>query len=1129
MRSTETTNERCRAWRVAVLVLLLAVTLVCGYSLRAGADGEVTLSSYSMTLSEDIGLRVYVTAPASADVSVRFTYLGRTVQTQATDRGDGRLCADFHGLAPQHLGEPLTVELYNGTVLCDTRTLIPEEYLQAQRTGGTYATADALLTYAAVARIYEGLSDEAVPDTLPERIDVPVPIAHASTPNDAAYRLYRLGLVLSNTVSAYVDVQTVTGDVAPTVTVCVDGHAREATLVAGEQAGTWRVMLPVKASELCSAEISVSVRAATGSADTVVFGAAAYLHTLAEEESGALRALARAIYAYGTAAEDLAAGHNYRLVAEQEANCGAEGVRIYACDACGDVYGDTTPMLDTHTALAVAVVDGQAVYRCEDCGMSFVAESSSYAMGDVMSENFRGSTENVKFHDQENLMPTAVDESGNLYYSLVRGTGEKTQVQFYAPNETTASEAVNRMGFLSLRLRQPSYGLESGWSLQLYNSAGSWGGHAQNNAKGLSVLVGRANGEIYMSNKDKNNVQHLATLKTDAWTRFDVLFEKVNGNLVLTYFVDGERVGAQTIPNTLRDKTPCGIYFTGSTTKVGSAMYIDDIMFAYTDTPREDFLLDGHTYETVERIAPTCYRHGYEIKECTQCEQTLAALLPYAHELGEPTVTPPSCFTEGVTEAVCIHCRLTVREVTPAVGSHSFGSWTTVKTPTATADGLQQRTCSVCNTVEEKTLLRLSASNINTLYLSGDWQSATKTNDVTVTVDYVPTEGEGFSCYGEIHWQGASSLSYPEKNYTIKLYKDEALTSKNKVNLGWGKENKYCLKANWVDSTSARNIVSCRLWADVVATRPASALRDRLLGLKTNAGAIDGFPIAVYMNGSFHGIYTLNVPKDEWMFDMDDVDYEAMLMANDWNNSTFRTTVGNFALDSNGDWVANGGAWELKYFGTEKTTGSSQWVTDSFNELIRFCQRTQNDGAAFRAGIDQYLDMDATIDYLLFFYAIYMRDNSAKNILWATYDGKVWFPSVYDLDGTFGQAWDGIREATPTGQLPTVLSDGTIEDGIYDHDSLIIWNTILNEYSEEILDRYYQLRESVLTEEHMESAFAEFLAEIPDDVLAADRNKWSKPGNGKFEWDYIDQWIPKRLAAMDEAMGKMAKATGYVK
>ena len=63
----------------------------------------------------------------------------------------------------------------------------------------------------------------------------------------------------------------------------------------------------------------------------------------------------------------------------------------------------------------------------------------------------------------------------------------------------------------------------------------------------------------------------------------------------------------------------------------------------------------------------------------------------------------------------------------------------------------------------------------------------------------------------------------------------------------------------------------------------------------------------------------------------------------------------------------------------------------------------------------------------------------------------------------------------------------------------------------------------------MESAFAEFLAEIPDDVLAADRNKWSKPGNGKFEWDYIDQWIPKRLAAMDEAMGKMAKATGYVK
>ena len=65
------------------------------------------------------------------------------------------------------------------------------------------------------------------------------------------------------------------------------------------------------------------------------------------------------------------------------------------------------------------------------------------------------------------------------------------------------------------------------------------------------------------------------------------------------------------------------------------------------------------------------------------------------------------------------------------------------------------------------------------------------------------------------------------------------------------------MKANWVDFSQARNVVSCRLWGNIVTSRKTSENQQRLAALATNGGAIDGFPIAVYMNGVFHGLYTM--------------------------------------------------------------------------------------------------------------------------------------------------------------------------------------------------------------------------------------------------------------------------------
>ena len=513
---------------------------------------------------------------------------------------------------------------------------------------------------------------------------------------------------------------------------------------------------------------------------------------------------------------------------------------------------------------------------------------------------------------------------------------------------------------------------------------------------------------------------------------------------------------------------------------------------------------------------------------CSRCPE----IISQPHEWDIKEYIAPDCANAGYRYAVCTVCNAEISEIIPTTDEHFDGEWEILSAPTALSDGLKVLHCVTCSTVIAQQTISADVKSMPIVYLEGDYLSATAAkNEVQMSVSYVePDGGTSFDGYATIKVQGASSVKYAKKNYTIKFYKDETFNKKLKVDLGWGKESKYVMKANWVDAIQARNVVSCRIWGDMVLTRPASETQQRLAALSTNGGAIDGYPIAVYMNGQFHGIYTMNVPKDEWMFGMDDSETEALICADDWNNTNFSTLIGYFEENSAGDLVTDG--WELKYCGSD----DYDWVTDSFNALIQFCW--DNEGEAFKAGISEHLDVDAAIDYLIYQYAIFMRDNSSKNMLWATYDGKVWIPTPYDQDGVFGQAWDGKRKAPASDSLPKVKSDGTIDVGItfgpstdhlYEGKYYILWDRIWNAFTEEILVRYKQLRETTLSYDNIVAEFEAFRACIPESVYAAEFERWESERNAwwdttdgvwyeKYNYDYIYAWQISRFDYLDSAM-----------
>jgi len=83
---------------------------------------------------------------------------------------------------------------------------------------------------------------------------------------------------------------------------------------------------------------------------------------------------------------------------------------------------------------------------------------------------------------------------------------------------------------------------------------------------------------------------------------------------------------------------------------------------------------------------------------CTVCGEELK---PAAGHSYTPVVTPPDCTTGGYTTYTCSVCQDSYKDDETQPNGHSWGDWETVTEATETQDGLKQRTCSVCQAVDE--------------------------------------------------------------------------------------------------------------------------------------------------------------------------------------------------------------------------------------------------------------------------------------------------------------------------------------------------------------------------------------------------------------------------------------------
>ena len=366
------------------------------------------------------------------------------------------------------------------------------------------------------------------------------------------------------------------------------------------------------------------------------------------------------------------------------------------------------------------------------------------------------------------------------------------------------------------------------------------------------------------------------------------------------------------------------------------------------------------------------------------------------------------------------------------------------------------------------------------VYLEGSLDKlVSKDNEEIFYVKYKSSD-LSFNSYASIKLQGKSSLEFEKKNYNIKFYNDSSKNVKKNVDFGWGKNHKYCLKANWIDKTHSRNIVTANIFADMQKYF-------NLFVDTPNYGVIDGYPVEIYLNDSFLGLYTLNIAKDEFMFNMDKSNKNHLVFASkNYTKSTAFEEIGNF--DS----------WEIE-FGDE-----TEENLNKLNRVIEFVIYSSNE--EFKKRINEYFNLDSLLNYYIMLQFAYLIDNTANNLFLVTYDGIVWYTSLYDMDSSFGTSMNGTLADYSSVEFPSVGSN--------------LWRRLEINFSSELAERYFYFRKDILTKRNVISEFRSFYNLIPKDTLNKEINKWGNiPG---YNIEQVETFLDYKIPMLDDFFNKLS-------
>ena len=446
---------------------------------------------------------------------------------------------------------------------------------------------------------------------------------------------------------------------------------------------------------------------------------------------------------------------------------------------------------------------------------------------------------------------------------------------------------------------------------------------------------------------------------------------------------------------------------------------------------------------------------------------------------------------------------------------------------------------------------RLAIINITNI----DSMPTTKKDNKKAFLEFWDMHGNYFKKHAILNAQGNSSMGFVKKNVAIDLCDDEWVGDNTpKVRIGnWVPQDSFHMKAYYTDFFRGVGAVSYKLYDQIVRTRGdmydrpwKKALLDmskigittKSLGnpyvddfsLLTDTGARcfpDGFPVAVYLNDKFYGIFSFQLKKHRDNYHMDKstaehvhldgtIDYNIL-----WNGTIVWGTGDNgfevrnpknlYAIGGNkydadikqeeiagkdevDTWIAAGQLPDGTVISSkikknlQMTAKVKKYIQDFANTIntindaastYETSSKTEEDLKAFKAVFEKFYDVENLIDYLIVIDILGDGDSLKKNWQWFTYNGIKWWVGLYDCDGVFGAMHLGDRIGAPINshlgnnlQLPTGF--------------------ILKYYNDVLEKRYTQLADAgIISADNIFSLLQDWCMRIGTDFFKEEYKKWS--------------------------------------
>jgi hypothetical protein len=431
-----------------------------------------------------------------------------------------------------------------------------------------------------------------------------------------------------------------------------------------------------------------------------------------------------------------------------------------------------------------------------------------------------------------------------------------------------------------------------------------------------------------------------------------------------------------------------------------------------------------------------------------------------------------------------------------------------------------------------------------------DSMPTTKQDNKEAFLEFWDMQGNYFKKHAILNAQGTSTMGWSKKNVSMDICDDEWIGDETpKIRIGdWVPQDSFHLKAYHTDFFKGVGAVAYKLYNQIVKTRgnmydrpwkkalidmsaigtTTKSFENPYVGeyeLLTDTGARcfpDGFPVAVYLNGTFYGVFSFQLKKHRDNYHMNksnakhvhlDGDiYEASLFNGrnkiNWEMFEIRNPKGLYAIGGNkydadvkqeeiageaevNAWIEagklpDGKAIDSKIKKSLQMTAEVKKYIQDFSDVMptikkaraiyEASSKSEEDLSTLKSIYEKYFDKENMIDYMILSDLIYNYDGFGKNWQWFTYDGVKWWVGLYDTDMSFGGDIYYIRKV-PTTHVNTSIGRPN--------------GYVVEYYSSEMENRYSELAKlGIISYEHIFSMLKDWTMRIGTTFYKEEYKKW---------------------------------------